>query len=120
MKDVRNTRPQNGGIIPLIPQPLDICDNSLCGKLFIEGNIEQNTIRFSFEFSGSGTVAPVVLDICAAGTTHRCYCAIRDAARPVMASPVFTPEFCVGQQFTINAVETLARFIPKKAEHFDK
>jgi hypothetical protein len=35
-----------------------------------------------------------------------------------MASPVFTPEFCVGQRFTIHAVEAIARFIPKKSGAF--
>ena len=118
MKNALSANHENGGIVPLVPQPLDICDNSLCGKLFIEGNIEQNTIRFSFEFSGSAAVAPVVIDIWAEGKTHRCYCVIRDAGRRVMASPVFTPEFCVGQRFTINAVEALARFIPKKSGAF--
>ena len=119
MKDASNANRENNGMVPLLPRPLDICSDSLCGKLLIEGNLEQNTIRFSFEFTGSTALVPVLIDIRAAGKAHRCYCLIQDAGRRIMASPVFTPEFCVGQQFTINAVEAIARFIPKKTEHFE-
>jgi hypothetical protein len=98
-------------LFSLIPAPLSIRTDALSGTLRIEGDIARNVIRFRFRFSDPLAVAPVLLALRAGGKNYRCYCAIRDETGPIMETPAFHPEFSVGQQFIVTAVEPLVRFM---------
>jgi hypothetical protein len=98
-------------LFPLIPAPLTVKTDTLSGELHIEGNLERNTIRFRFRFADSLEVSPLLIVIDAGSKTYRYYCIIRDVNTPVIETPVFHPEFNVGQQFMVTAVEPLARFL---------
>jgi hypothetical protein len=98
-------------LFSLIPAPLPIKTDALSGTLSIEGDFVRNVIRFRFRFSDPLAAAPVLLAIRAGGKNYRCYCAIRDETEPIMETPVFHPEFSVGQQLIVTAVEPLVRFI---------
>jgi hypothetical protein len=95
-------------LYPLIPRPIEVNTESISGKLYIDGNIAENTVRFHFEFADPLEAAPVFLSIEAAGKQFHSYCIIRDER--AVQTPVFHPEFCVGQRFCVKVVEPLARF----------
>jgi hypothetical protein len=101
-------------LFSLIPAPLSIKTDAVSGMLSVEGDIAHNVIRFRFRFSDPLATAPVLLVIRAGGKNYRCYCTIRDETRPIMETPAFHPEFSVGQQFIVTAVEPLIRFIESK------
>jgi hypothetical protein len=98
-------------LFSLIPRPIEVNTGSVSGKLFIEGNIAENSLRFYFEFADPLEAAPLLLAVEAAGKWYRCYCTIRSGS--AVLTPVFHPEFCVGQKFTVKAVDPLARFDPE-------
>jgi len=91
----------------LVPEPLKINTGLMSGKLFIEGNIFENIINFRFEFSGLFKPAPVLIQIDASGKSFSYYCTIM--ADKSVSTPVFHPEFNVGQQIFITTVEPVVR-----------
>jgi len=91
----------------LIPEPIRINTGLINGKLFIDGDIYENIIKFSFEFICSSYTAPVLLLIEAEGKQYRYYCNIRSGAS--VSTPVFHPEFNVGQQFFIINAEPVVQ-----------
>jgi len=96
----------------LVPEPLKINTGLISGKLFIEGNISKNIINFRFEFSSSFKPAPVLIQIEASGKSYSYYCTILSGKS--VSTPVFHPEFNVGQQIFITAVEPVVRLLNEK------
>ena len=97
-------------LAPLIPRPILIETNSIAGKLRIDGNIEHNAIQFRFRFYRAVEKAPVCLNIYAAGKTRRYYCTISGKDPKEIRTPVFSPDFTIGQCFRISGIEPLAHF----------
>jgi hypothetical protein len=93
----------------LVPEPLKINTGLISGKLFIEGNISKNIIYFRFEFSPAFEPAPVLIQINASEKSYRYYCTI--LADKSVSTPVFHPEFNVGQQIFITTVEPVVLLI---------
>jgi len=94
----------------LIPRPIQVESGSIAGKLRVDGNIEKNIVRFRFRFTNAVETAPVCLNIYAAGKKYRFYCTIFENDPKEMVTPVFSPEFTVGQCFILTGVEPLIRF----------
>jgi hypothetical protein len=103
----------NPVLYPLIPRPLEIRTGALEGKLLIDGSIERNIIRFSFVFTRPQELAPLRISVSAGRQGFRYYCLQRDEKTGTTSTPIFEPEFCVGQRFSVTAVEPLAEFSPE-------
>jgi hypothetical protein len=97
-------------IYPLIPTPIAFDTKSIRGKLFIEGNIEHNYIRFRFCYAEPKELAPLILTVETGGKKHVFYCIIRDYKNHEVKTAVFHPEFYVGRQFTVVDINPLAEF----------
>jgi len=76
----------------------------------INGNIERNIIQFRFKFVNTVETAPICLSIYAAGKKYRYYCTIFENDSEEMVTPIFCPEFTVGQCFELIGIEPLIRF----------
>jgi hypothetical protein len=96
----------------LIPRPLSIKTDIVQGMLSIEGNIEHNIIHFRFVFSHKNETSPLCLVINVADSQYTYYCLIRDLDIGTVETPLFHPEFGIGQQFKITAVKPLVDFFP--------
>ena len=94
----------------LIPHPIPVETDFISGELRVDGNIERNIIQFRFRFTNIPETAPVCLNICTAGKTYRYYCTIPGNDPKEMVSPVFNPEFSVGQCFNLAEIQPLVRF----------
>jgi hypothetical protein len=99
-------------VSPLIPRPIPVNTGTLTGELRVDGNIEHNAIQFRFRFTDPCEIAPLLLIVNAAGKTCRYYCTIQDNNAREMVTPIFHPEFNVGQCFTITKIEPLVQFFP--------
>jgi len=97
-------------LTPLIPRPILVETDSIVGKLRIDGNIEHNAIQFRFRFYRAVEKAPVCLNIHAAGKTYRYYCTISGKDPKEILTPVFTPDFTIGQCFRVSGIEPLVQF----------
>lgn len=96
----------------LVPEPLKINTGLISGNLFIEGNISKNIINFRFEFGSAFKPAPVLIQIEASEKSYRYYCTIMTGKS--VSTPVFHPEFNVGQQIFITSVEPVVLLLNEK------
>ena len=103
---------QETTVYPLIPKPLAIETESVSGNLFIEGNLGSNYLLFRFHFNQDTMLVPLVISVQAAGKLHQLYCLIMDYSCHTVKTPMFCPEFFIGQKFTVTNVETLVHFQP--------
>ena len=94
----------------LIPCPIQIETDFIAGKLRINGNIEHNVIQFRFRFAKGFETAPVCLKVYSEGKTYRYYCTILKKATKEMITPIFTPEFAVGQCFRVTGIDPIVHF----------
>jgi len=97
-------------LVSLIPRPIKVENGSIAGKLRVDGNIENNVIQFRFRFTNTDETAPVCLNLYAAGKIYRFYCTIFENNPKEIVTPVFNPEFAVGQCFYLTGIEPLIRF----------
>lgn len=104
------------GLVSLIPHPIPIENGSIRGELRVNGNIEQNIVQFRFRFANTVETAPVCLTVSAAGKTYRYYCTIPETEPPEMVTPLFSPEFSVGQCFCVTEIEPLVCFCKNKPD----
>jgi hypothetical protein len=97
---------------PLIPGPLPIDCGNIHGKLYIRGRLEDNSVSFCFVFNDPKELAPLIINVEAAGKDHTFSCLIRKEidGSPSVETPLFQSPFCLGQKFEITAVEALAAF----------
>ena len=110
-------------LISLIPRPIPVKTDAIIGELMVKGNIEQNIVQFRFKYENIFETAPVCLTISALGKTYQYYCAILEDNPGEVITPVFTPEFCVGQCFSLLKIQPLVYFFQNEPEfgfEFDK
>ena len=98
-------------LVSLIPRPIPVDTGSVRGELLVIGNIERNFLQFRFRFSSAAETAPLCLTLSAAGKTYRYYCTIFENDPKEIITPVFSPEFSVGQCFRVSEIEPLVRFL---------
>jgi len=76
----------------LLPNPLIIRENGICGRLYVDGNLEGNRLLFRFLFDKPEELAPVFLEARIAGKHYRYLLSGRDLANPMVKSPVLIPD----------------------------
>ena len=99
---------------PLIPIPIVVDTGLIRGKLFIDGNLEYNYVRFRFCFAEPGETAPIAVSVKVAGKKYVYNCIFRRYAKYEVETEVFHPEFFIGQQFTVIGVDPLVEFNKKE------
>ena len=95
----------NDLLYPLIPQPINVRNDTFSGKLLIDGNMGTNTLLFRFMFDTAETVAPLCIHIGVLEKVYRFFCTVRDFTNPVMKTLVLNPEFSLEDGITIQKVE---------------
>ena len=93
----------------LVPGPILFNGSFLTGKMFISGNLAENALQFRFEYAPFQETAPILIKVQAAGKLYRYYCSILSGNS--VWTPVFHPEFCVGQEFHLFAIEPIIQFL---------
>ena len=101
-------------LYPLIPRPIAVETEAVCGELFIEGSLEYNYVRFRFRFAEPKDVAPLAISVSGEGKEYVYYCTIRDYEKHEAETVVFHPKFCVERQFAVTGIEPLAKFEEKE------
>jgi hypothetical protein len=106
---------KNNDTYPFLPKPLQINEETIRGKLYIEGSLEYNRLSFRFVFDKPEETAPLEITIQTTDKTYHCRLLIREEG--AVRTPFFNPAFYPGRKFTVSAVETLANFNKKTEQN---
>jgi len=94
----------------LIPRPIFVDTESITGRLYIEGNLEFNYIRFRFCFTEIKETAPVIISVKAINKIYSYNCTIYSYQKSEVKTTVFHPEFNINQQFDVISIEPLVKY----------
>jgi len=104
MQFVKN---QDAILSRFLPAPVVIHENGIAGRLFVDGNLEGNSLLFRFLFDEPDEIVPVFLDIRIAGKLYRYLLSGRDPANPMVKSPVLTPDANIAEGIEIMGIKPL-------------
>jgi hypothetical protein len=94
---------------PLAPGLVTVKTAALEGKLYIEGSVEGNVLRFCFSFAEGFEASPLRITVKAGEREYSYYCNIETKEKRIMKTPVFCPDFCVGLPWSLEKVEPLVK-----------
>jgi hypothetical protein len=97
----------------LIPGPIAINENGITGRLFADGNLEENCLLFRFLFDRPDEIIPVFLEIRIAGKYYRCLLSSRDPANPMVKSSILIPDSNISEGIEIQSVKPLVSMLRK-------
>jgi len=110
---MKYTEIQNAVLSPLLSNPIVIRENSISGRLFVDGNLEGNRLLFRFLFESHEEIVPVFLETRIAGKYYRYLLSGRDLTNPMVKSPVLTPDANIAEGLEILSVRPLVSGPPK-------
>lgn len=109
-------------LYPLSPRPIIVETSQLSGRLYVDGNVKHNAIRFSFRFNRLEEISAVRIMVKINGKGYSSYeCIYLECDNPSVRSGIIHPaEWSVGEKIAL-CVEPLCSYEqPLSAYWLDK